>query len=111
MSSSIKLSAVTLIVSDTAFADPSTDRGNQAIADVFREHGAGQWQIVAAEIVPDSLPDIQKAVKKFCDQAPASGDFEFPNVLITTGGTGFATRDVTPEAVEPMLDRKAPGLV
>jgi len=59
-------------------------------------------QVVAARIVPDETDSIREAVEAFL-AAPA-GD-----VLLLTGGTGIAPRDVTPEAVAPLFERELPG--
>lgn len=100
-----RLQAAILIISDTASQDPSTDRAGDILSDVIATHGNDQWNFTKREIVPDDIFAIQRAVTKFCD-----GE-DYVNVLITTGGTGFAVRDRTPEAINPLIHRHAPGLV
>ncbi|KAL6719311.1 hypothetical protein ACLMJK_003550 [Lecanora helva] len=100
-----KLRATVLIVSDTAFQDPSTDKSGDILANVFETEGNDQWSAISREIVPDEVLAIQRAVTKYCD-----GE-DHANLLITTGGTGFAVKDNTPEAVKPLIHRDAPGLV
>ncbi len=100
-----KLKAAILIISDTAFQDPSTDKAGDTLSDVFANEGNGQWAVKDREIVPDDILKIQKAVSLSCD-----GE-EYVNLLITTGGTGFAVKDNTPEAITPLIHRHAPGLV
>ena len=86
-----KLRAAILVVSETASKDPSSDKCIPVLQDVFNTLGNDQWEIVATEIVPDSVLDIQKAIK-------AWSDGEDPvNLVVTSGGTGFAVKDVTPE--------------
>ena len=55
-------------------------------------------------IVPDEIAAIQAVIKEWCDQKKLA-------LVLTTGGTGFSPRDVTPEATHPLLDREAPGMV
>ena len=84
-----KLEAAILVVSETASKDPSTDKCIPTLKDVFAQ--ADQWDIVTTEIVPDSIIDIQRTIRSWTDgEDPV-------NLIITSGGTGFATKDVTPE--------------
>lgn len=76
-------------MSDTASKDPSTDRSGPILKEVFSQQ-PDVWSIYAIDIVPDDIPKIQEKVKEFTD-------VESLNLVITTGGTGFAIRDVTPE--------------
>lgn len=98
-----------LIVSDTAAADPTTDRTAPILTDVFREDGANKWIDPVTEIVGDDVKDIQRVIRSWTDRY--GDDDGRVNLIITTGGTGFARRDWTPEAVSPLLHREAPGLV
>ena len=100
-----KLKAVILIISDTAFQDPSTDKAGDSLSNVFANEGNGQWTVPGRKIVPDDVLKIQQAVSLSCD-----GE-EPVNLLITTGGSGFAVKDNTPEAIRPLIHKHAPGLV
>lgn len=104
-----------LIVSDTAFADPSTDKAGVALTETFSADGAGRWEEPIIEIVKDDVLEIQRAVRSWSDgehQASTSSPHSGPiNLIVTTGGTGFARRDFTPEAISPLLHRHAPGIV
>lgn len=100
-----RLQAAILIISDTAFQDPSTDKAGDILSDVIVIDGNDQWESTKRDIVPDDVPAIQRAVSQYCD-----GE-DYVNLLITTGGTGFAVKDNTPEAVAPLIHRHAPGLV
>ena len=100
-----KLTAAILIISDTAFQDPATDKAGDILSDVFAHEGNGQWTVNDRKIVPDDILAIQQAVSLFCDRD------DHVNLLITTGGTGFAVKDNTPEAINPLIHRHAPGLV
>lgn len=99
------LQASILVISDTASSDPSADKAIPILADVFKAEGGGQWATPDTAIVPDDVVAIQRQICRWSDT-------ENPvNLIITTGGTGFAVKDNTPEAVEPLIDRHAPGLV
>ena len=100
-----KLKATILIISDTAFQNPSTDKAGDILSDVFVNEGNGQWTVDDRRIVPDDILAIQRAVSSYCD-----GE-DYINLLVTTGGTGFAVKDKTPEAINPLVHRHAPGLV
>jgi len=97
MSGSTRLSAAILIVSDTAVQDPSTDKGIPALREVFESSGGEQWSEFKTAIVADSALDIQRMISQWTD-----GE-NFVNLVITSGGTGFATKDITPEVGLLML--------
>jgi gephyrin len=101
-----KLQAAILIISDTASKDPSTDKSGAVLRDVFAQDGADRWTEPIIKIVPDGILDIQRAVQAWTDQHD-----DYINLIVTTGGTGFATKDYTPEAISPLIHRYAPGLV
>ena len=109
MASSPLLRPAILIVSDTAAADPTADRTAAILTDVFREDGPDRWADPVTEIVGDDVKDIQRVIRSWTDRY--GDDDARVNLIITTGGTGFARRDWTPEAVSPLLHREAPGLV
>lgn len=86
-----KLRAAILVVSETASKDAASDRCIPVLQDVFNTLGNDQWEIAATEIVPDSVLDIQKFIQRWSDREDAL------NLIVTSGGTGFAVKDVTPE--------------
>lgn len=86
-----KLKAAILIVSETASKDPSTDKCIPVLKEVFNRLGSDQWDIATSEIVPDGIVEIQKFIKQWADRENTA------NLIITSGGTGFAVKDVTPE--------------
>ncbi|KAI4952259.1 hypothetical protein J4E91_003721 [Alternaria rosae] len=100
-----KLKAAILVVSETASEDPSTDKCIPVLKKAFGDLGNDQWDVSETEIVPDNALAIQKTIKSWTDSP------EPINLIVTSGGTGFATKDVTPEAVTPLIDRHAPGLI
>lgn len=90
-----------VIVSDTASADPSTDTtGNALLGAIDKASLAGTTTV---KYVPDNKEDIQEEVKRLI--------VDGYHIILTAGGTGFSPRDVTPEAVKPLIEKDAPGLV
>ena len=107
------LTAAILIVSDTASVSPSTDATTAALLALFNAPTPScTWRVLHTKIVPDNRGDIQDIIAQWCNQGLAVKEsHERPKLVVTAGGTGFATRDITPEAVSPLLDRTAPGIV
>ena len=99
------LTAAVLVVSTTASKDPSTDASDSTLRSVFESDGGRNWEVVETKIVSDDVPQIQQQITRWTDGA------EPVNLIITTGGTGFAVTDYTPEAVSVLLHKSAPGLV
>ncbi|KAG8691717.1 hypothetical protein FRC11_012001 [Ceratobasidium sp. 423] len=94
-----------LTVSDTASKDAQQDRSGPVIRDILTDHSSGcQFSVDALVIVPDNVGLIQSTVKGWS----LSGLYDW---IITTGGTGFGPRDLTPEAISPLIERPAPGLI
>jgi len=93
-----KLKAAILVVSETASEDPSTDKCIPVLKKVFGDLGNDQWEVSETEIVPDNTLAIQKTVKNWTDGP------EPINLIVTSGGTGFATKDVTPEVRALVLE-------
>lgn len=89
-----ELSVAILVVSTTAAADPSTDASTKLLTEFFEDasktSGAATWAVKATKIVADHQGDIQHAVSSWADK-------ERYNLIVTTGGTGFAISDGTPE--------------
>ena len=85
-----KLKSAILIVSDTASLDPTSDRAGPVLTKAFEEASI-TWASPLIKIVPDVVRDIQEAICEWTDNE------EFFNLIITTGGTGFAVNDYTPE--------------
>ena len=117
------LKVALLIVSTTAAKDPSTDASQQALREVLegKKSGSGdksRWELVDTKIVPDDTAEIRRQIILWADSVLLAGPGPDPsadhgtiNLILTTGGTGFATADHTPEAVSAVLHRQAPGLV
>ena len=91
--------AAVLTVSDGVAAGTRTDESGEAAENLLR--GAG-FDVAGRSSVPDERPAIQARLVSLADQ-----DLR---LVVTTGGTGFGPRDVTPEATRAVIDREAPGL-
>lgn len=89
-----------LTVSDACAAGRREDRSGALLSEWA---GAQGHQVVAQAIVADDAATITRRLLAWCD----GGEVD---VVLTTGGTGFGPRDVTPEATRPVLEREAPGL-
>lgn len=94
------VAAAIVTVSDGCARGSRDDLSGQALADWIEGRG---WRVAARRVVPDEIEAIQRAVRECCAEDGAS-------LLLTTGGTGLSPRDVTPEAVRPLLEKEAPGL-
>lgn len=88
-----------LTVSDSVSSGKAEDRSGPAVATRGKELG---WEIVSTTILPDDRTAIEGFLKKTADSKDA-------DVILTTGGTGFGPRDVTPEATLAVAERLAPG--
>ncbi|KAL8946656.1 MAG: hypothetical protein Q9222_006978 [Ikaeria aurantiellina] len=99
-----KLKAAILIVSDTASQDPSTDKAGPLLQDVITSEGGDQWAVSDQQIVSDDVLAIQRQVTRWSD-----GN-DHPNLIITTGGTGFTGKDNTPEAIIAVMSRPVAGV-
>ncbi|PRR68689.1 MogA/MoaB family molybdenum cofactor biosynthesis protein [Neomoorella humiferrea] len=72
-------------------------------AAVIREMVAGLGEVVAYAVVPDERQILAAKLREFCDTVGV-------DLILTTGGTGFSPRDVTPEATRDVIEREVPGL-
>ncbi|KAK7982121.1 gephyrin [Apiospora saccharicola] len=105
--SSPPLRVALLIISTTAAKDPSTDASGVILKETIEQEGGGRWQLVDTKIVSDVVVQIQRQIMLWADVAIPEGI----NLILTTGGTGFAVADNTPEAVSALLHKQAPGIV
>ena len=88
-------------VSDRASRGEYEDRGGPAIRDYLDEILTSPWEAVT-RVISDDLPVIEQTLKELCDDDDCC-------LVITTGGTGPATRDITPEATEAVCGKMMPG--
>ena len=85
-------------VSDRATQGVYDDAGGPALKEAAAGYG---WAVIAESVVPDEIRDIQRALREQINKGC--------HLILTTGGTGVAPRDVTPEAVREMAVREMPG--
>ena len=96
----MSLRIVILTVSDRSARGERPDESGPALAALIESQG---WQVVRKEIVADDQATIEQVLRACCDGQQV-------DVVLTSGGTGFAQRDVTPEATLAVIERSAPGL-
>ncbi len=87
-------------VSDSAVLGTREDRSGPKLRE--RAEALG-WAVCAHEVVPDEMDRIAEVLRRLTDSGKAA-------VILTTGGTGVALRDVTPEATRSVIEREIPGL-
>lgn len=94
----MKIKTGIITISDRASQGMYDDLGGPALNEAAQKHG---WEVIEDCLVPDEKKEIQRAVQKLA----RSGC----HLILTTGGTGVAPRDVTPEAVREIAFRELPG--
>ena len=92
--------AAVLTVSDRSFRGERPDAGGPLVAEMLKNAG---YEVTVTAIVPDEQAQIEEKLREIAD----SGNIQ---LLVTTGGTGFAPRDVTPEATLAVCERMTPGI-
>jgi molybdenum cofactor synthesis domain-containing protein len=96
----VSIRAVVITISDRCARGEQEDISGKILRDLLQELDA---ELVASEILPDEFDLVQEKLRAVADRADV-------NLIITTGGTGFSPRDVTPEATRAVIEREAPGL-
>ena len=89
-----------LTVSDRSFRNVRPDLSGPALREFCLSEG---WEVIQYQVVPDDKDKIEKVLTDWSDSNKS-------DIILTTGGTGFSPRDVTPEATENVIHRRAPGL-
>ena len=89
-----------LTASDRCAAGITEDKSGPLLRELLENEG---YTVIAVALVPDEKEKIAAALIRFADEEQA-------DVVFTTGGTGFAPRDVTPEATKDVIDREVPGI-
>lgn len=87
-----RLNPAILVISNTAFEDTATDQVGDILRQTLISEGGGEWGEPLVEIVPDDAERIELAIRKWTDTGVTAID-----LIVTTGGTGFAVQDMTPE--------------
>jgi molybdopterin adenylyltransferase len=93
------INAAVLTISDSVSAGTRGDRSGPAVRDRLEQLG---WRVSVVEVVPDEVAEISDRLATLADGGQVAAIF-------TTGGTGIAARDVTPEATRAVLHREIPG--
>jgi molybdopterin adenylyltransferase len=96
----MKFQAAVITVSDGCYHQHREDLSGPALAAALENIGI---EVLAKDLVPDEQDAIVSVLQKYTLQSPV-------HLIMTTGGTGFGPRDVTPEATRKMIDRPAPGI-
>lgn len=94
------LRVAVVTVSDRAAGGVYADLSGSALVEIIKEMGA---EVAAAHLVPDEPEQIQALLRRLADE-------EDVHLILTTGGTGPAPRDHTPEATKAVIERDMPGL-
>lgn len=95
-----KIRAVVITVSDGCARGVREDLSGATLVELLEEMGAN---VVEREVLPDDLEPLSEKLRTFAERPDV-------NLIVTTGGTGFAPRDNTPEATRAVIEREAPGL-
>ncbi len=96
----MKLTCGIITVSDKGAQGLRKDTAGPACEEIARNHG---WEVVRRSIIPDEPRDIEEELKQYSDEYGI-------DLIITTGGTGFSPRDVTPEATLAVCSKLIPGI-
>lgn len=94
------LRVAVLTVSDRSYRGEREDRSGPALEEKIVDQG---WQVTRSAILPDDQERIEEIFMRWTDALDV-------DVILSTGGTGFAPRDVTPEATKAVIERAAPGI-
>ncbi|MEN6481677.1 MAG: MogA/MoaB family molybdenum cofactor biosynthesis protein [Anaerolineaceae bacterium] len=90
-----------LTISDRSSQGIRPDSSGPALVDAIQKEG---WEAKQSKIIPDEIGEIKNTLIDWCKDS----DFD---IILTTGGTGFAPRDITPEATLAVLEKQTPGIV
>ncbi|MGL5150224.1 MAG: MogA/MoaB family molybdenum cofactor biosynthesis protein [Clostridium sp.] len=86
--------------SDKGYAGEREDKSGEVIREIVEAQG---FQVIRKIVLPDDKDMLSQEFKYMCDELKV-------NLLLTTGGTGFSKRDITPEATSIVIEREAPGI-
>lgn len=89
-----------ITLSDKGAAGDREDVSGRVIREILESSG---YEVVSYKLLADEAQDLKRELLRLCDEVKCS-------LVLTTGGTGFSPRDVTPEATMAVADRNAPGI-
>lgn len=89
-----------ICMSDKGSKGEREDLSTKVIEEIVTSHG---YNVTEKILIPDEIGIIKKNLIRVCDE-------EIANLILTTGGTGFSKRDVTPEATEEIIEKRVPGI-
>ena len=95
-----RYTAAVITLSDKGFKGEREDLSGPAIREKLQENG---YEVIESILLPDGIETLRRELMRICDEKK-------PDLILTTGGTGFAPRDVTPEATLQVADRLVPGI-
>jgi molybdenum cofactor synthesis domain-containing protein len=90
--------AAVVTISDRVTLGEAVDESGPAVAEMLEVLG---FTVASVEVVPDGIAPVVAGLEKWVGEVP---------LVVTTGGTGFSSRDLTPEATQAVIEREAPGL-
>lgn len=96
----MKYTSAVITVSDMGARGERVDTSGPAICQLVKENG---YEVVYTQIIPDESEQIKEALINCADEMKVS-------LILTTGGTGFSPRDITPEATLAVIERETPGI-
>jgi molybdopterin adenylyltransferase len=94
-----RYTAAVITVSDKGFAGLREDTSGPALVKLLREDG---YEVIRTSLVPDDMEKIMTELTICADRLS-------PCLIVTTGGTGFSKRDITPEATKAVIQREVPA--
>lgn len=92
--------AAIITASDSGYRGEREDKSGPVIREILEKEG---YEVVAMELLPDDRAMLAGKMQEIADSGKA-------DLILTTGGTGFSQRDVTPEATEEVIERRVPGI-
>ena len=92
--------AAIITASDSGYRGEREDLSGPAIKEILEREG---YEVISMDILPDDQVMLAGKLQEIADSEKAE-------LILTTGGTGFSERDVTPEATEEVIERKVPGI-
>ncbi len=96
----MRFTAGIITVSDKGYAGERKDTSGEKIAMILKENN---WEVTVRSIVPDEKDRIAEVIREYSDQKNLC-------LIVTTGGTGFSKRDITPEATALVIEKECPGI-